>query len=342
MDVGSTRSKKERQMRMRILLTALAAVGVAVVLGAMTATPVAATPRHANGQITFDRFNPTLGERQIYVVNPDGTGERLIGGPTDAAECPFWSPDGTRIATCGSELGNVYSSTIWNPDDGSYRLVPNPDPANLFLPCTNWSHSGTRLACEGFGISDPSLNGIYTIRSFDGGGLVRVTSTPGGDDIPGDFSPDGNRMVFCRTTLNALFVVNSNGTGLKQITPQNLVPGDFCGSWSPHGNEIVFSRQVTPDVHSSIWVVHADGTGLHEINVQPASACGGANADPSALGCNEPTWSPDGTKFAFTRSHNNDVDGEIYTVNVDGTGLAQVTNAPGSGSPDWGTHPLTP
>jgi Tol biopolymer transport system component len=43
--------------------------------------------------------------------------------------------------------------------------------------------------------------------------------------------------------------------------------------------------------------------------------------------------------IAFVRSHSNDVDGEIYTVNVDGTGLTQVTHAPGANTPDWGTHP---
>ena len=31
--------------------------------------------------------------------------------------------------------------------------------------------------------------------------------------------------------------------------------------------------------------------------------------------------------------------GTIYTVNADGTGLTKVTDAPGSNSPDWGTHP---
>jgi hypothetical protein len=96
---------------------------------------------------------------------------------------------GTRIATCGNPSGGA--SRIINPDDGGYQVVPNPDPANLFLPCGLWSRDGARLACEGFGLTDPSLNGIYTIRSSDGGGLVRVTSTPGGDDIPGESSPDG-------------------------------------------------------------------------------------------------------------------------------------------------------
>ena len=162
--------------------------------------------------------------------------------------------------------------------------------------------------------------------------------------MPGSWSPNGKRIVFDRIgsdgSSEGLFVVNTNGTGIKQITPADFDLSSF-GSWSPQGNDIVFSRHVTPDVHSSIWVIHADGTGLHEINVQPASACGGANADPNAEGCNEPVWSPGGTKIALVRSHSNDIDGEIYTVNVDGTGLTQVTHAPGSGSPDWGTHPAT-
>jgi Tol biopolymer transport system component len=195
------------------------------------------------------------------------------------------------------------------------------------------------LLCETFS-ADGSQNGIHVVRSSDGGGLRQITSVPGGDDIPGDWAPNGKRIVFDRSTLGALFVINTNGTGLTQITPQDFRLSSF-GSWSPQGNEIVFSRHVTGDVHSSIWVVHTDGTGLHEINVQPASACGGANDDPNAEGCNEPTWSPDGTKIAFVRSHSNDVDGEIYTVNIDGTGLTQITHTGGANDPDWGVHPPT-
>lgn len=313
------------------------AIAVGLVFAAVAALPAAAGPPGTNGQITFARFNPTLGDTQVYVVNPDGTGQRLVQGPTDTGECPKWFPDGGHIALCGSPVG---LSRIINPDDGTFRDVGVADP-NLFNPCGLPSPDGTLLLCETFS-EDGSQNGIHVVRSSDGGGLRQITSDPGGDDIPGDWSPNSKRIVFLRTTLDALFVVNLNGTGLKQITSAGFNISSFGGDWSPQGNEIVFSRDVTPDMHSSIWVVHADGTGLHEINVQPTSACGGANADPNAEGCNEPVWSPDGTKFAFTRSHNNDVDGEIYTVNIDGTGLTQVTHAPGSQSPDWGTHPLTP
>jgi len=310
-----------------------------VALAAVAAVSAAAAPRGTNGQIAFARFNPDLGDTQVYVVNPEGTGQRLVQGPTDIGESPHWFHDGAHIATGGSPLFGG-GSRIINPDDGTFRDVDGQYPG-LFNPCGTPSPDGTLLLCETFS-DDGSQNGIHTIRSSDGGGLTQITSNPGGDDIPGGWSPNGKRIVFDRIAPNGdsegLFIINTNGTRLKQITPAAFDLSSF-GSWSPHGNDIVFSRHVTPDVHSSIWVVHASGGGLHEINVQPASACGGANADPSALGCNEPTWSPDGTMFAFVRSHSNDVDGEIYTVNVDGTGLTQVTHAPGSGSPDWGTHP---
>jgi Tol biopolymer transport system component len=322
---------------------ALAFVALLVALGAVFALPAGASPRGMNGMLTFSRFNQTLGDTQAYVVNPDGNGDHLVGPATDPGEDPAWFPDGIHIATGGSPALPGGGSRIINVDDGTYRDVGGQDP-NLFNPCGHPSPDGTLLLCETFS-EDGSQNGIHTIRSSDGGGLTQITSNPGGDDIPGDWSPNGKRIVFQRFDSNfnsvGLFVVNTNGTGLKQITPPNFSDLSSFGSWSPQGNEIVFSVHLTPDVHSSIWVVHSDGSGLHEINVQPASACGGADANPTAQGCNHPTWSPDGTQIAFVRSFSNVVDGELYTVNLDGTGLFQVTHTPGVDSVDWGTHPLT-
>jgi hypothetical protein len=104
-----------------------------------------------NGQIAFARYDPTLGDTVIYTVNPDGSHEQqAIPGTPVPNECPQWSPDGTVIATCGGPNGAA--SLIINPDNGSTRVVPNPDPADLFLPCGWWSSEGTRLYCEGFGL----------------------------------------------------------------------------------------------------------------------------------------------------------------------------------------------
>ena len=310
-----------------------------VALAGVAAVSAAASPPGTNGQITFARFNPTLGDTQVYVVNPDGSGQRLVQAPTDTAECPQWFPDGAHIATCGDASGG--SSRIINPDDGSYRIVPNPDPT-LFNPCGIPSPDGTLLLCETFS-EDGSQNGTHTIRSSDGGGFTQITSNPGGDDVPGSWSPNGKRIVFQRFGPNSyegVFVVNVNGTGLKLILPPTMQANCCTFNWSPQGNEIAFSRHVTPDVHSSLWVVHSDGTGLRAVIVPPSLGCGGANSDPSGVGCLEPAWSPDGTKIAFASGLDLDADGNIYIVNADGTGLTQVTHTGGSQSPDWGTHPL--
>jgi TolB protein len=328
-------------------LTIIGALAGLVALAAMSATPAGANPPGSNGQIAFDRFDPLLDQTFLYTVNPDGSHEHQV--LSVGIHCPRWSPDGTLIAAACA--GND-SAAIINPDDGSYRVLPRTDPDRLETHCPVWSPDAARLACEGYGqdqferVTDPSLNGLYTIRSSDGGGLTRVTSNPGGDDRPGDYSPNGKRLVFGRfdhptdPAALGLYVLKANGTHLRQITPEGTLVSS-SGDWSPQGNEIVFSQHITPDARSSIWVVHADGTGLHEIHVQAQPACGGAYSDPGSQGCFGPSWSPDGKKIVFARGTSPDSDSNIYTINADGSGLTQVTHGGADSAPDWGTHPLS-
>jgi hypothetical protein len=80
-------------------------------------------------------------------------------------------------------------------------------------------------------------------------------------------------------------------------------------------------------------------SGLHEIHVQGQPGCGGPISDPTARGCFGPRWSPDGTKIVFA-IFTAETGRNIYTVNVDGSGLTQVTHGGDDLFPDWGTHPL--
>jgi Tol biopolymer transport system component len=322
-------------MRKATIATALA---MALLL-ALTAMPAAAKPRAANGQIVFGRDDPLLQNTVLYTINPDGSHERRL---LDLGlSGPHWSPDGAQLSSCCSPGGDSHSaSTIVDPDDpDDYVALPQPAPADLDIFCGPWSPDGARLACEGHGVSDDSLNGIYTIRASDGGHLRRLTSNPGGLDIPGDYAPNGQRLVYLHfpgDERDGLYVINVNGTGARKIAPCCT----SLGSWSPQGNEIVISRRATPDVHSTIWVVHSDGSGLRQIPVI-GLACGGPNADPDAYGCTDPVWSPDGKKVLFRRTTPGAGEGgDLYTINADGTGLTQVTHDGDVEFPDWGTHPI--
>jgi TolB protein len=222
------------------------------------------------------------------------------------------------------------------------RAFQQPDPS-LEISCGgSWSPDGERISCEGFGVADPSLNGIYTIRTSDGGGLARITSNPDGFDTPGDFSPDGERLVFTRFVNDepvGVFVTQLDGSGLVQVSPPDLLLDDtgFAGSWSPDGSHILFVARAGENQHKEIWIVDSDGSSPHPFEMTPA--CGGSLSEASSAGCYAPDWSPDGSMIVFTRSGSNGETENIYIVNADGTGLRQVTNGGADDSPDWGLPP---
>lgn len=310
----------------------VAAIGTIVALSATAQT------RGTNGKLVVNVDNSATGTEQVYTVNPDGTDHQLL---YDNAEVGQWSPDGRRVVVTLSSGQQL----ILDVDTGATMDLQLPSRyPELALFCGVWSPDGSRLACEGFGQTDGSLNGVYTVRSSDGGGLQRVTSEPNGDDCPSDYSPDGKRLVVTRASATSyeLDTVKLDGSGLKQIAPAGT-DFDFCsGRWSPQGNEILYSAHVPDANRSSIWVTHSDGSGVQEI---PIPGCGGARSDPSSIGCSGPVWSPDGQKIAFSRHTLLPTEQfDLYTASTDGSGLAQVTNTPDlqEGGSDWGTHPLLP
>lgn len=322
---------------MRKLITlALLVAGI----GAIAALPAAARPGGTNGKLVVNVDNSVTGTQQVYTVDPGGANHQLL---YDNAEVGQWSPDGRQVPLTLQPSGQ---ELLLNVDTGATTDLGLPFDRypDLALFCGVWSPDGSRLACEGFGQTDGSLNGVYTVRSSDGGGLQRVTSEPNGDDCPSDYSPNGKRLVITRAsdTSYELDTVKVDGSGLRHIAPAGT-NFDFCsGSWSPQGNEILFSAHVPAADRSTIWVAHSDGTGLRQI---PVPGCGGPRSDPSSIGCSGPGWSPDGQKIAFSRHTLLPTEQfDLYTVNADGSGLFQVTNTPDlqEGGVDWGTHPVTP
>jgi Tol biopolymer transport system component len=316
---------------MKRVMAVLTVTGT-ILLGLLApAGPAQAKVPGPNGQLLFLRFDPAVGDTVLYTVNPDGSHPHQV--LPSVVECAHWSPDGSRIATCGSPSGGA--TLIINPDTGSYLDMPMPDP-DLLTFCWVWSSNGKRLACESFGQTDPSLNGIYTIRTSDGQGLTRVTSIAGGDDLPIDYSPNGKQIVFDRTDPNgppgrnqALFVVNVNGSGLHRITPWGFSDDD--GSWSPDATKIVFEH------FGSLFAVHPDGTHLMKLPLQTGSAT-------TAFTAFDPGWSPDGTRLVFsinTKTSDGATQEGIATANADGSDVQIVTTSPTRDhKADWGPHPL--
>lgn len=346
------RARQRRQRNARIGVTVLASLlAIIAIVFATRAFPRAeqpAVPPATNGRITFVRFDHEFGEPVAFVMDPDGSDatQMPVAEAWGHSEWPHWSPDGTTVAVfcCHDYRAAAH---IVNPDTGKIRDLPLMDPRGLEEDCGSaWSPDGRLIACSNFGLTNPRETGLWILRSSDGGGMTQLTSNPYGADEPGDFSPDGKRLVFLHSVNRAagsadrvagLFVISVDGSGLRRISPKGMKLDVFNGSWSPTGDKILFVTRTDARHRRAIWEVNADGSGLHQL---PIDGCGGPMADPTSIDCSYPGWSPDGMTIVFTRATNDGKRSDIAIVNADGSGLVQITHTGDADEADWGTHPV--
>lgn len=282
----------------------------------------------SNGRISFARFNPSIGDFQIYVANPDGSHETQL--TTLGSDISDWSPDGHRIAFDFFDPdGNSGNIGIINADGSGFVQLTHETNDAIVEPA--WSPDGTRLAV-GRPIGDHPHD-ICIISAATGAILSHVTANPFGwfDGEP-RWSPDGQWIAFDRvkkglnrTDLVTAFVVRADGTSLRQLASwgrQVQYP-----DWSPDGSRLVVTSRSEPGAPASIFTIRPDGSRLTLVVKSTGLA-----------GFDHPRWSPDGTKIIFQGSPDpvNQPSG-LWSVDADGANLTLV--ASGAFFPAWGTHP---
>ena len=276
------------------LLIAIAGVGVTVGQWRPFAAPI------ENGPIVFGRFDARLGDTVIHIARPDGSDMRVL--LPGANECPQFSPDGRRLSI---GFGTV------NVDGTDMRAFSNP-LSDGNLGCSTWSPDGNRLAVEGFNDADPSFNGIFLANASDGGDVVRLTTNgKGHNDIPGDFSPDGRQLAYLHyssASTATLWIVDIATGSARQVVTTAV---DFGPTWSPDGQWILV------DAGDHFLVVRPDGQDGYDLR------------PPASVGwVGDPQYSPDGTRILFHMALKGSDKNDIYTMNVDGTDLVQITDTP--------------
>jgi len=285
--------------------------------------------------IAFARYLPALDDEATLLVNLDsGEVRRLLPG---ASNSPHWSPDGRLVTVlgCGNPPACTTAAILVNPDTGHHRVLLMPAPNRVFTACNIWTRDGKRLACEGEGLDDPSLSGVYTM-SIAGGGLRRITwNTAGGLDHPTDYSADGTRLLFTRSdpsrpegSDSALFVKNLVRHKTHQITPWGFVDGE--ASWSPTAGKIAFEHR------GRLYIAHPNGDPMQRVQLHARKGYGAGDF----------AWSPDGERLAFILDVPK-ADGSyregIATARADGSRVRWITTSPTfDHQADWRPTPPTP
>ncbi len=303
-----------------ILVGLLAVPIVACLFAAGQAAPSVSGPE---GRIVF--YSERNGNAEIYVMNPDGSGQTRLTFNTSNEFCPDWSPDGTKIAFESDRddarpvacFPNCISKLyVMDADGRNERRMMNLEGSEGH---PDWSPDGRSIVFNSDRNGD-GKNEIYVVPAE--GGEPRLVIGDGFDNTAPDWSPDGREIAFGSDRDGGLdiFRVSADGTGLRKVVDSGQ--NDYFPDWSPDGKEILFFAARWPSIRQDVCVVNADGSNLRRLTNTPRTA------DESAQ------WSPDGSRIAF----HTDRDGnfEIYVMDADGSNPVRLTRNPaGDYWPDW-------
>ncbi len=252
-------------------------------------------------QLIFQSKRDGRGCDQIYRMNIDGSGVKMVSNGEGRTTCSYFLKGGKKV---------IYASTF----AGSKECPPNPDFSMGYV----W----------------PVYSDFDIYESTpDGKNIKKLTNTPG-YDAEATVSPNGKKIIFTseRDGDLDLYSMDINGKNVKRLT--DAVGYDGGAFFSPDSKMIVYRRStpnspaeiarykellarhlVVPTVFE-IWVMNADGTNKRQIT----KLGGGSFA---------PYFTPDGKRIVFCtnyfatdpRKRNFD----IAMINLDGTGIQRIT-----------------
>ncbi len=227
-----------------------------------------------------------------------------------------WSPDGSRIVFQSNRNGD-YDLFVMDADGANVEQLTS-GIGDDWAPA--WSPDGARVA---FMNEERRVNDLV-VMNLDGGHKRRIVSFHGDVSLYGlEWSPNGRWIAFTkwnRQGAASIYLIRPDGTGLGRLpTPRGF--DAELGSWSPDGRRLVFSGARCPATdfcQYDIWTVRRDGSELNRVV-------------KDELWQYEPHWSPDGQHIVYTNERNDPAGGgDVWIVNIDGTGNRQLLAKPDS------------
>lgn len=252
-------------------------------------------------KLVFQSTRDSLKCDQIFMMNTDGSGMKLLSTGKGRTTCSYFMPDGGHI---------LYASTHLAGDE----CPPKPDRKKGYV----WS-----------------LYPSYDIFIADTNGRTtsRLTSAPG-YDAEAVVSPSGDKIAFTsiRSGDLEIYTMNTDGSNLRQLTHElGYDGGPF---FSADGKKIVYrayhpktpkevaeyndllkEEKIKP-LNLQIWVMDADGS--HKKQITDNTAANFA-----------PFMHPDGKRIIFSSNMADTskvpMNFDLYSILLDGTDLRRIT-----------------
>lgn len=251
-------------------------------------------------RLIFQSTRPPHECDQIYIMNADGSDQRLVSTGKGRTTCSYFLKDNKHF---------VYAST----HEAAEACPAPPDRSKGYL----------------WGVF-PTYD-IYL--ATDDGKIVKKLTDETGYDAEATINFKTNRVVYTSQKSGdlELWSMKPDGSSKKQITNREGYDGGAV--YSHDGKKIVW-RATDPD-NKPVMIRYKEllKEGLTEpmkMELFIADADGKHLQQLTKFGCASfaPTFTPDGKKIIFSSNKHN-CDGrrfELFSINPDGTGLEQMTS----------------
>ncbi len=249
------------------------------------------------------------GNRELYVMDYDGSNQTRITFNKVPDMLPAWSPDGRYIAFTSYRSNNP-DLFLYSIYEG--KLTPVSTKGLNTSGC--FSPDGSKIA---FSSSRDGNSEIY-LSNPDGSSMRRLTNNDAINTAP-TWAPNGRMLAFTsdRGGMPQIYIMDAEGTDARKLAPQTGEYNDSA-TWSPDGEYIIYvSRQ-----GNEFNVIKV---GLTKQSLVNLTAGHGANENPS--------WSPDGRHIIFASNRSGSY--QIYCADFEGGNLRPLTTDGQNLMPRW-------
>ena len=251
-------------------------------------------------KIVFQSVRAGSPHYQIYMMNVDGSNQRMVSTGKGKTTCAYFNPANPKEFIFAS---THLDSTTWGPvkkkgrgyswdfDKSMDIFLARSSDGKIIKRLTtvkgydaegSYSPDGKHIVYTS--TSEDKTGDLY-IMNADGSNRRRLTKVAGYDGGP-FFSPDGKRVVFRAFRGKGgrsaqVFTIKIDGTDEKQLTWLPRV--NWCPIYHPNGKYIIYSANTGSRHNFELFLVKADGSG--EVQISHSAGFDGL-----------PCFSPDGNK----------------------------------------------
>ena len=264
------------------------------------------------------------GNRDVYIMNPDGSEQvNLTQHPADD-QGAIWSPTGEEIlfaSNRGHKVWGTWDLYLMDPDGKNVRRVFKKE---TFRKDPTWSPNGKQIAYNNVNW-DAGESHIY-IATLGEQEEERVV-----EGFAPAWSPNGGELAYVTYILNArrVTLIDIRTRKQERLLPRKANAWQNSPSWSAAGDKLAFSwntHKVPPieakrpvwdawETTETIYIVNRDGTGLQQL------------VDEAGPYAQYPALSPNGEEVLYTQELNGYF--QVFKVHVNSRIVTQLTHIVG-------------